>query len=106
MRDDYRLGFEYIPNRGDIRYYLKNCTYRAGLFYTGDYYTLDGNAVTTKGISLGMTLPVFRWYNGITIGMELGQRDAVASNLIKERYINFTLGVNLFDIWFQKRRYE
>ena len=53
-----------------------------------------------------MTLPVFRWYNGITIGMELGQRDAVASNLIKERYINFTLGVNLFDIWFQKRRYE
>ena len=106
VKDDYRLGFEYIPNRGDIRYYLKNCTYRAGLFYTGDYYTLDGNAVTTKGISLGMTLPVFRWYNGITIGMELGQRDAVASNLIKERYINFTLGVNLFDIWFQKRRYE
>lgn len=106
LRNDFRLGFEYIPNRGDIRYYFKNCTYRAGLFYTGDYYTLAGNAVTTKGLSLGMTLPVFRWYNGITVGLELGQRDAVADNLIKERYINFTLGVNLFDIWFQKRRYE
>ena len=58
------------------------------------------------GVTLGVTLPIFRWYNGLTLGMELGQRGTIADNMIRERYINFSVGVNIFDIWFQKSHYD
>ena len=102
----FRLGIEYVPNRNDIRYYFKRVTYRAGAYYKKDYFTVDGNGITSAGLTLGMTLPVFRWYNGLTLGLELGQRGSIKNNLIRERYINFTVGMNIFDIWFQHPKYE
>jgi hypothetical protein len=76
------------------------------MYYKTEYYKVDGHAVGDFGLTLGATLPVFRWYNGLTVGMDIGQRGTVRNNLIRERYVNFTVGVNLFDIWFQKPRYE
>ena len=58
------------------------------------------------GITIGATFPVFRWYNGITVGLELGQRGSLSDNMIREKYINFSIGVNIFDIWFRKTQYE
>lgn len=104
--EDFRLGFEILPNRSDIRYYFKRCYYRAGAYYRKDYFTFNGHNITSFGLTLGTTLPVFRWYNGLTLGMEIGQRGTMQNNLIKENYINFSIGLNLFDIWFQKPRYE
>ena len=101
-----RIGFEYVPNRNDIRYYFKKIAYRGGVYYKNDYFTLDGNRVNAYGITLGATLPVFRWYNGITLGMDFGQRGSTANNMIRETYINFSIGFNLFDIWFIPVRYD
>lgn len=58
------------------------------------------------GITLGATLPVFRWYNGLSFGVEFGQRASLTGNLTRERYVNFSIGINIFDIWFQKPQYE
>ncbi|MBP3203524.1 MAG: hypothetical protein J6M31_07985 [Bacteroidales bacterium] len=101
----FRAGFEYTPNRNDIRYFLKRCTYRAGAYFDQSYYTVDGAHVNTIGLTLGMTLPVFRWYNGLSVGVELGRR-GLATSQVKETYIGFNVGFNIFDIWFQKRPYE
>ncbi len=106
VAQSFRAGFEIVPNRNDIRYYHKKMAYRAGMYYKTEYYKVDGHAVGDFGLTLGATLPVFRWYNGLTVGMDIGQRGTVRNNLIRERYVNFTVGVNLFDIWFQKPRYE
>ena len=106
LSEAYRLGFEYVPNRSDIRYYWRRITYRAGAYWKNEYYLLDGNPVNAVGITLGATLPVFRWYNGITFGMDFGQRGSLKGDMIRERYINFSVGFNLFDIWFQKFSYE
>lgn len=106
VSESYRLGFEYVPNRSDFRYYFKNCAYRAGALYRTEYYKLDGHTISTMGLSLGMTLPVFRWYNGLTLGLEVGKRGTTDANLIRENYINFSVGVNIFDIWFQKPMYN
>lgn len=100
-----KLGAEWTPNRNDIRYFLRRCTYRLGAYYNQSYYTVDGNHVDAVGITLGMTLPVFRYYNGITVGLDLGQR-GLLPNQVKERYIGINVGFNLFDIWFQKPMYE
>lgn len=103
----FRLGFEIVPNRNDIRYYMRRCAYRAGVYYDQAYYKLDGNNVNSLGITLGITLPVFRWYNGLTLGVDLGQKSSTRNeNMIMERYAKIVIGFNIHDIWFQKPRYN
>lgn len=102
----FNAGFEFIPNSSDIRYYFNRCAYRAGAYYKSDYFKLDGHDITSYGVTLGMTLPVFRWYNGLSLGVELGRRGSVADNLIRETVFKFNIGVNIFDIWFQKPKYN
>ncbi|MBR4826269.1 MAG: hypothetical protein IKZ91_00090 [Bacteroidales bacterium] len=106
LSESYRLGVEYIPNRNDIRYYWKKIAYRGGAYWKNEYYLLDGNPINAFGVTLGATFPVFRWYNGITFGMDFGQRGSLKNNMVLERYINFSVGFNLFDIWFQKFSYD
>ncbi len=106
VSQSFRAGFEIVPNRNDIRYYLKTCAYRVGAYYDRAYYKLDGNNVNSMGITLGVTLPVFRWYNGISIGVDLGQRSSTRNNMIRERYAMFVVGFNIHDIWFRKVQYN
>ena len=101
----FGLGVEFTPNRSDIRYYFRRCTYRVGAYFDQSYYTVDGAHVNAAGVTLGLTLPVFRWYNGLTLGVDLGRRGLAASQ-VKETYFGFNIGFNVFDIWFQKRPYE
>lgn len=102
----FRVGFELVPNRNDIRYYYRRCAYRVGAYYDKAYYLLDGNQINAFGLTLGATLPVFRYYNGITFGIDIGQRGSLAGNMVRERYVNFSVGFNIFDYWFQKSRYN
>ena len=111
VSQSFRAGFEIVPNRNDIRYYLKRCAYRAGVYYDQEYYKVNGNNIHTYGITLGVTLPVFRWYNGISLGVDFGQRAynpkaTDANKIIREQYVSFNIGFNIHDIWFQKPRYN
>ena len=106
LSEAYRLGFEIVPNRNDIRYYFNKVAYRAGAYYKKENFLLNGRAISSMGITLGATLPIYRWYNGLTLGLELGQRGSLADGLIRERYFSFSVGVNIFEIGFQKPRYE
>ena len=106
VSNSFRAGFEIVPNRNDIRYYFRRCAYRAGVYYDQSYYKLDGNNIASMGITLGMTLPVFRWYNGLSIGVDMGQRASTRGGMVRERYATFVIGFNIHDIWFQKPRYN
>lgn len=106
VKESWRMGFEYVPNISDVRYYHKKIAYRAGAYYNTEYFTLAGQSVKSAGITIGATLPVFRWYNGLTLTMDLGQRGNLQNGLVRERYIKFSVGVNLFDIWFQQPKYD
>ena len=111
VSQSFRAGFEIVPNRNDIRYYMRRCAYRAGVYLDQEYYKVNGNHVNTYGLTLGVTLPVFRWYNGISVGVDFGQRAYNSKhynnkNIIREQYVAFNLGFNIHDIWFQKPRYN
>ena len=106
VSQSFRAGFEIVPNRNDIRYYFKKCSYRVGAYYDQAYYKLDGNNVNSMGITLGMTLPIYPGYNGISIGVDLGQRSSTRNNMIRERYATFVIGFNIHDIWFRKLQYN
>ena len=106
VSQSFRAGFEIVPNRNDMRSYLKTCSYRVGAYYDQAYYKLDGNNVNSIGITFGMTLPVFQWHNGITLGVDLGQRSSNRKNMIRERYATFFIGFNIHDLWFRKIQYN
>ena len=101
-----RVGFSYVPNRNDIRYYRKKITYRAGSYWDQAYCTIDGQDLNAFGLTFGATFPVFQLNNGLTVGVDVGQRGALSGKMVRERYINFTVGLNVHDIWFIKQRYE
>ena len=105
----FRAGFEIVPNRNDIRYYFNHVAYRVGAYHKKEYYLLNGNEVRSTGVTLGITLPlVFSTnnMNGLTLGVDFGQRGSLTGDMIRERYVNFSIGFNLFDIWFRKQQYE
>ena len=102
----FRAGFEIVPNRNDIRYYMRRCAYRFGAYYDTSYYKLDKTNVNAMGLTFGVTLPVFRWYNGLSLGVDIGQKGSTQGNLTRERYAMFVIGFNIHDIWFQKYRYN
>ena len=106
VSQSFRAGFEIVPNRNDIRYYFKKCAYRAGVYYDQSYYKLDGNNVNSLGFTLGITLPVFRLYNGLSLGVDVGQRASVKNNMIRERYAKFVIGFNIHGLWFRKVQYQ
>lgn len=107
VSQSFRAGFEFIPNRNDIRYYFKRCAYRFGAYYDQAYYKLDGNNINSMGVTLGMTLPVHNYHNGISLGMDIGQRANMKNpSMIRERYVSFVVGFNIHDIWFRKVQYQ
>ena len=109
VSEAYRFGFEYIPNKNDIRYYMRKVAYRAGAYYKKEHYLLDGNVVSAAGVTLGATFPVklvSGLTNGLTVAVDFGRRGSLTGNMIRENFINFSIGINIFDIWFQKPTYN
>ena len=106
VSNSFRAGFEIVPNRNDIRYYLRTCAYRAGVYYDQAYYKLDGHSVNSMGLTLGITLPVYRLYNGLTLGIDVGQKSSTKYNMIRERYVKFMVSFNIHDLWFIKNQYQ
>lgn len=102
----FNAGFEIIPNRSDIRYYMRRCSYRVGGYYNVEYYRYKSQPIMSYGITLGISCPVFRWYNAITFGVDIGQRGSLENNMLRERYVGFNASLNVFDIWFRKPMYE
>lgn len=109
VSQSFRAGFDYTPNRSDIRYYMKRVTYRGGVYYDQEYYTLDPGkrTVGAVGITLGMTLPVFKWYNGFTFGLDFGRKGNMKDrSMVGEHYATVYVSMNLHDIWFVKNQYK
>ena len=76
------------------------------LYYDKAYYKLDGHNVNSMGVTLGITLPIPRLYNGVSLGVDFGQRASTRYNMIRERYAMFVIGFNIHDLWFKKIQYH
>ena len=104
VAQNFRAGFEVTPNRYDVRrgfgHFLRRLTWRGGAYREYSYLYLNGSQVAATGVTLGIGIPVFRYYNSINLGVDFGQRGALDNNLVRERYFLFTLSFNLHDIWF------
>ena len=102
----FRAGLEITPNRYDIRYFMRRLSYRVGAYHELSYISLNGHQVATTGFTVGVGVPVFRYYNSINVGLDIGQRGTLNDNLVRERYFLVTVSFNLHDIWFIKPMYN
>lgn len=99
-------GAQYTPAFSSISGYWKRVTYRAGARYSQTYLKINGEPINEFGISFGIGLPLPRSLTTVDLSLEAGRRGTTAKNLIKETFVNFTVGVSLYERWFVKTKYN
>lgn len=101
-----RLGGYFLPNINSLTNYFSRINYRAGFRYENLGLQINNTEIKEFGISFGLGLPLPRGYSNLDLGVEFGARGENNNDAIKEQFINFSLGLNLSDKWFRKRKYD
>ena len=106
----FRIGGQITPNPNSFSY-LQRVEYRLGGKYNQSYLNLRNEQITGFGLSFGLGLPVVsnmirRTRSSLNIGFEVGRRGTLGNGLIQENYINFHVGISIYEWWFFKRRYK
>ena len=92
-------GAQFVPNyRGG---YGQRINYRLGGYFNRDYLIVRGNNVREYGLSVGLGFPVPTFKTTVNLGFEWKHRQASPQSLIKEDYLNITLGINFNEMWFR-----
>lgn len=100
------VGGAFTPPHTSISKYWRRVTYRAGFRYEQTYLSLRGTPLNEFGISFGVGLPLPRSLSTVDLSLELGRRGTTTNDLVQETFINFTLGVAIYERWFMQRRYR
>lgn len=113
-----KLGFEYTPNRFDVRNYLRRIAYRVGVRYSNYYQTYGGVTIPQVAVTAGFGFPLkFMGATSIDVCFEYGFRGSGATmttdvgqrvGLIRQNYFKLGLGFSLFgeDYWFVRPKYD
>ena len=103
----FNVGFEYTPRINNIKNNLKRWNYRVGLRYAKTHMNCNGKDINEQSVSMGVGIPLARRLGSkINAAVEVGQRGTTSNGLIKETFVTFSLGINIFDIWFQKFQFN
>ncbi len=104
LADRYKIaiGAQFQPQpRGG---YFKRTQYRLGTFYDRDYLMVRGNNVREYGAAVGVGLPVPGFKTVVSLSVGWLHRQAYPTALIKEDYLNVTIGINFNEMWFRKSK--
>lgn len=100
------LGFQIVPDYLSFDNIFMRSTYRIGIEWMQTPYFLNQTNINDIGISLGTSVFINQ-LSMINFAFKAGQRGTLDRGLIRENYVNFTLGFSLNDnSWFYKRTYE
>ena len=102
----FAVGAEWIPDKFSIKSYFDRIAYRIGFHYEQTYLIFGDNQIDDFGISFGVGLPVYRSKSTINVAAEFGKKGTMENNLILENYARLNLMVNIYDLWFIKRRFD
>ncbi|MBN2635627.1 MAG: hypothetical protein JXR61_05110 [Prolixibacteraceae bacterium] len=102
----FAIGAEWVPDKFSIRGYFNRVSYRAGVAYKQTYLKFDDQQINDYGITFGIGLPIYRSNSTINVAAEFGRRGTKKYNLVLEKYAKLNVSVNLYDLWFIKRRFD
>ena len=100
-------GGYYRPDYKSYDSYFKRVYYRYGMYYTTDPKRINGDAVNSFGVTMGVGMPFVyqRKITTVNLGITAGTRGINAP--INEKFVKFSLGVTFNDDeWFLKRKYN
>ena len=100
------VGGYYIPNYKSFNKYYEKIVYRGGFRYENTGLIINDQSIKDSAITLGLGMPLKGTFSNINLGFELGNRGTQAAGLVKENYMNFSIGLSLNDQWFIKRKYN
>ncbi len=96
------VGAEYLPAiRGN---YFQRINYRLGGYYSTDYIMVGTNSVKEYGASIGLGLPAPSSKTMLNLTFEYRHREASPVKLVSENYYQFTLGININELWFWQNK--
>lgn len=107
--DSYRfsLGGWYLPNPNNFRNYFSRVVYRYGAYYEKGNLRINTSSINKYAVTFGATLPFMSSNStnasSMDVGVEVGKRGTLENNLINQTFINFRIGINFADRWFQKK---
>jgi len=108
ITDSYSIhtGFQYIPDRGALKNYLKKINYRFGAYYKNGYFSFNGEEIKDLGITFGLGLPLNNNKTNFNISCQLGRKGSMDNNLIKNEYAIINFSITFFDFWFVQQKYR
>jgi len=111
LRDSYgvSVGGQITPDPTSVNY-LGVVDYRLGVSYKKTFVHINNEGVNQMAFTLGLGLPLPSMFglsfNKVNVAAEIGQLGKVSNNLIRERFVNFSLGFTLNDSWFRRPTYD
>lgn len=111
LNDTYgvAVGGQFTPDPTAVSNYFKLVEYRLGFKYDKTYVNIDNTDINQIGLTLGLGLPLQSsrtTFYKVNFAAELGQRGTLENSLIRERYVNLTLGFTMNDRWFIKPKFD
>ncbi|MDQ3194601.1 MAG: hypothetical protein M3P82_06335, partial [Bacteroidota bacterium] len=98
------LGIEILPTPGKNSFW-QILTYRLGGFYEKGFFKIAGQDVNSYGVRGGVNIPISN-YNSLDFGINYSIRGKTGNGLIKDEFLNLTLGINFGELWFLRPREE
>ncbi len=111
LNDTYgvAVGGQFTPDPTAVSSYFKLVEYRFGFKYDRTYVNIGNSDINQTGVTLGLGLPLpsnRSTFYKINFAAELGQRGTLENSLIRERYVNFSLGFTMNDKWFIRPKFD
>jgi hypothetical protein len=98
------VGFEMSKKKAIYNTLIETTFYQAGFYYSNSYLNVYGQQIRDIGGTLGIGVNSKRTPLAYTFSVQYGVKGAQSSQLIQERYANFTLSISYRDFWLTKGR--
>ncbi|NEU10312.1 hypothetical protein GZH53_18455 [Flavihumibacter sp. R14] len=105
----FAVGGQFTPDPTSVSNYFKLVEYRFGFKYDKTYVNINNYDIDQYGLTFGLGLPLQSnrsTFYRVNFAAEIGQRGTLENNLIRERYLNLTLGFTMNDRWFIKPKFD
>jgi hypothetical protein len=101
------FGVEYIPDKFSNYSFIKRVEYRIGGHYGDNYLIINGKQIKEYGASIGIGIPFRRTISKANLYLDFTRKSGFSSiNYHSEDYLSAGISINLYDVWFIKRKYD
>lgn len=101
------FGAEYIPDKFSNYSFINRVEYRIGGHYGDNYLIINGEQIKEYGASIGIGIPMRRTISKVNLYLDFTRKSGFSSNNYHaEDFLSMGISINLYEMWFIKRKYD